>query len=251
MALAAVCGVPMSQIVNVYCDESCHLENDKQKVMVLGAVWCPSSRAREIAVNLRSIKSQHGLAKDFEVKWTKISPAKVDFYWEVIEYFLGEADIHFRALVVPDKSILRHDQYDQDHDTWYYKMYFDMLKIILDRDKKHRIYVDIKDTHSNEKLAKLKEVLRNNSYDYDRQIIDRVQAVRSDEVEQVQLTDLLIGLVGYANRELKTSTAKVSLVERLRRRIRYQLTSTTLLSEKKFNLLIWQPRRFCGCGDDF
>jgi len=31
----------MSQVFNVYCDESCHLENDKQKVMVLGAVWSP------------------------------------------------------------------------------------------------------------------------------------------------------------------------------------------------------------------
>lgn len=31
----------MSDIVNVYCDESCHLGNDHQKVMVLGAVWYP------------------------------------------------------------------------------------------------------------------------------------------------------------------------------------------------------------------
>jgi hypothetical protein len=31
----------MSQVLNVYCDESCHLENDHQTAMVLGAVWCP------------------------------------------------------------------------------------------------------------------------------------------------------------------------------------------------------------------
>ena len=31
----------MSQIFNIYCDESCHLENDREKAMVLGAVWCP------------------------------------------------------------------------------------------------------------------------------------------------------------------------------------------------------------------
>ena len=31
----------MSDTFNVYCDESCHLENDHQKAMVLGAVWCP------------------------------------------------------------------------------------------------------------------------------------------------------------------------------------------------------------------
>ena len=34
----------MSDIFNVYCDESCQLENDHQKVMALGAVWCPFQR---------------------------------------------------------------------------------------------------------------------------------------------------------------------------------------------------------------
>ncbi len=38
----------MPQIINIYCDESCHLENDNQKVMVLGAVWCPFEKKDEI-----------------------------------------------------------------------------------------------------------------------------------------------------------------------------------------------------------
>jgi hypothetical protein len=37
----------MSDTFNIYCDESCHLENDHQKVMVLGAVWCPFDKTRE------------------------------------------------------------------------------------------------------------------------------------------------------------------------------------------------------------
>lgn len=24
---------------NIYCDESCHLENDRQPIMVLGGMW--------------------------------------------------------------------------------------------------------------------------------------------------------------------------------------------------------------------
>jgi len=28
----------MSLIYNIYCDESCHLEHDRQPVMVLGAI---------------------------------------------------------------------------------------------------------------------------------------------------------------------------------------------------------------------
>jgi len=55
----------MSQIFNVYCDESCHLENDHQEVMVLGAVWCPLEKSREIMDRLREIKQKHGLTPEF------------------------------------------------------------------------------------------------------------------------------------------------------------------------------------------
>ena len=47
----------MSEIFNIYCDESCHLEHDRQKVMVLGAVWCPLEKTREIAIRLEATKS--------------------------------------------------------------------------------------------------------------------------------------------------------------------------------------------------
>jgi len=39
----------MGQTYNVYCDESCHLQNDGLSVMVLGAVWCPLEKAGPIA----------------------------------------------------------------------------------------------------------------------------------------------------------------------------------------------------------
>jgi len=29
----------MSGFYNIYCDESCHLENDHEPVMLVGAVW--------------------------------------------------------------------------------------------------------------------------------------------------------------------------------------------------------------------
>lgn len=56
----------MTTIYNVYCDESCHLEHDHQPVMVLGTVWCPLEKAREISVHVRKIKTQHGLSPKFE-----------------------------------------------------------------------------------------------------------------------------------------------------------------------------------------
>ena len=237
----------MSEIFNVYCDESCHLEHDHQKAMVLGAIWCPLDKRREIAVRLREIKQKHGLAPSFEVKWTKVSPAKVGLYLDLVDYFFDDDDLHFRALIVPDKSKLRHDAIPgQDHDTWYYKMYFDMLKVIFRPDARYRVYLDIKDTRGAEKTAKLHEVLCNNMYDFSRNVIERVQLVHSHEIEQLQLADLLIGAISYLNRSLQGNQAKEALVARIRQRSGYDLTKTTLYREDKVNLFRWRAAEVQG-----
>jgi hypothetical protein len=232
----------MSQIFNIYCDESCHLQHDQQKVMVLGAIWCPLEKTREIAIRVREKKRLHGLPPSFEIKWTKVSPAKTAFYQDVLDYFFDEEDLHFRALVVADKSRLRHEAFAQDHDTWYYKMMFTLLEPLLSPENRYRVYLDVKDTLGAVKVRKLHEVLGNNLYDFDRRIIERVQVVASHEVEQLQLTDLLAGAVCYANRGLNSNAAKVALVAQMRDRSRYSLTRTTLLREPKVNVFIWQPQ---------
>jgi len=230
----------MSIAYNVYCDESCHLENDKQPVMVLAAVWCPTAKAHEIAVRLREIKQKHRLSATFEMKWSKVSPAKLNFYLDVVDYFFDTNDLHFRGLIA-EKIGLRHADYDQDHDSWYYKMYFLTLQNIFKPQSAYRIYLDLKDTRAGIKLRKLEDVLCNNMYDFDRQVLQRVQAVHSHEVEQVQLADMLAGVVSYANRNLESSPAKKALVERVRERSGYTLLKTTLLREEKFNIFHWQP----------
>jgi len=73
------------QTYNIYCDESCHLENDRQKSMVLGCVWCPERKTFAIAEHLRELKVKHGLKRSFEIKWTKVTPSKKLFYEEFLE----------------------------------------------------------------------------------------------------------------------------------------------------------------------
>jgi hypothetical protein len=40
---------------NVYCDESCHLEHDRQQAMVLGAVWCPLGKGCAESIRCRRL----------------------------------------------------------------------------------------------------------------------------------------------------------------------------------------------------
>lgn len=232
----------MAEVFNIYCDESCHLENDKQKVMVLGAVWCPLLKTRAIARHIRDIKMSHGLPASFELKWTKVSKGQKSLYLDIMQYFFDEDNLHFRALVVSDKSKLNHIAHKQDHESWYYKMYFDLLKVIFRPRARYRIYLDIKDTCSAKKIARLHQVLCNNVYDFDREVIEKVQTVRSHEVEQIQIADLLLGSVCYANRKLSGSQAKIKLIEKMKELSGYCLTKTTLLQESKVNIFCWKAR---------
>lgn len=230
----------MSRKFNIYCDESCHLENDNQKAMVLGAIWCPKDKSRDIAVRIREIKKRNSLSEKLEVKWTKVSSAKSQFYLDLVDYFFDDDDLHFRALLVPDKSLVNHDLIEnQSHDDWYYKMYFSMLKTILHPNDDYRIYLDIKDTRGGRRTEKLHDVLSNNMYDYSRKIVQNLQQVQSYEIEQLQLADLLIGAVAYENRGLKGNEGKEKLISKIKQRSGYTLKRSTLLREEKFNLFKW------------
>lgn len=233
-------------IYNVYCDESCHLENDGINDMVIGAIWCPQSEVRKINRRIRDIKARNNVSEKMEVKWTKVSPAKIDLYKDLINYFFDDDSLCFRAVIVRDKSKLNHAAYNQTHDTWYYKIYFDMLKVIFSPDQNYEVYIDIKDTNSHKRAQRLKEVCSNSMYDFSRRIIKCIQPIRSKEVEIMQLVDLLIGAIGYANREFpadfQKSSAKQEIIELIKNRSGYTLNKTTLLREEKMNLLAWDAR---------
>jgi hypothetical protein len=230
---------------NIYCDESCHLENDHLRVMSLGAIWCDKIAVKRISEQLRQLKTKHGLSRQFEIKWTKVSPAKLDFYRAVIELFFNTPELHFRGVVIPDKSLLKHDQYNQSHNSFYYKMLFILLKTIFSPRQQYAIYLDIKDTRSQKMVDGLHDCLCNSQYDFDRDNIRLIQQIRSHESELLQLADLLIGALSYLHRNLTTSVTKLALIEYIKKQSGYQLTHNTLYKEDKFNLLIWQAQDSC------
>ena len=226
-------------IYNIYCDESCHLEHDNAKVMAIGGVWCREDRKDAIFNDIRNIKRKHGLNPGLEIKWHKVSKGKIDFYLDIVNYFFNNDNMHFMVQVA-NKEEHNHEKYDITHDELYYKLYFDMLKTIFEPESAYNIYIDIKDTRSQEKVEGLHEALCNNHYDFDRKLIRKVQQVRSHEVELVALADLLIGAITYVNRGLNGNSAKERIVELIKEKTGYSLTSSTLYRETKFNVYIWK-----------
>lgn len=230
----------MGQLYNIYCDESCHIINNDSNTMAIGAIWCPDNKKAEIFEKLKELKEKHGLSRHFEIKWNKVSNHKVSFYLDVINYFFDNSDLYFRVVVIPDKNELTHSEYNQTHDDFYYKTYFNLLKTIFEPNSEYNIFLDIKDTQGGKKLENLHKILCNNSYDYNKKIVKKVQQVRSHEVELIALSDLLIGAITYLWRGLDSNKGKLELINLIKNRSRYSLTSSTLYKELKFNIFVWK-----------
>jgi hypothetical protein len=209
--------------------------------MVMGALWCPKDQRASIGRKLRIIKEKHGIPHNFEIKWTKVSPAKEAFYLELVDTFFSDDRLQFRAVVIP-KQKLNHADFEQSHDDFYYKMYFQLLNVIFESKNKYRIYLDIKDTRSETKVRRLHDYLSHAQYDFGKEMIERVQQVESREVAQLQLADLFIGAIGYLNRGLAYNQAKVAIIRRIQEHTGFCLKRSTILGERKFNLFFWHPR---------
>ena len=233
-------------LINLYCDESGHLENDGINVMVLGVLSCPGSRVSATARALRRIKDAHGMGHGapslFEVKWSKVSSGAVGFYREYLDYFFDSEELEFRALVVRNKAKLQHDRFQQSHDDWYYKMFYQALEPLIAPENTYNVYLDIKDTLSQRKVQHIRKVLSFGMYDFTQSVVRRVQHVRSDEVEHIQLVDLLIGAVSYRNRHLHGNRGKEQLVAHVRERSGLTLLNTTSRGRRKVNLFVWEPQ---------
>lgn len=235
----------MKPKINVYGDESCHLEHDGQTAMVLGAVTVEESELKRVVGEIRRLKRKHGLKANCELKWTKVSAGKVDFYREVINYFFTETSLTFRGLIIPDKRKLDHGRFAQTHDQWYYKMYFEALKVIFDRQHEYRVYLDIKDTLGGAKLPVMREILGQGSKSSS---VKRVQLVRSQETLLLQVTDILIGALSYQARGLTTSRAKQTLVKVIEGHLGFPLSLSSPRREKKFNCLVWEAKSDLGAA---
>lgn len=229
------------EIYNIYCDESCHLENDRQPIMGLAATWCPESERSRISQELLAIKRKHEAIG--ELKWTKVSKSKEAFYLELVNWFFKENSLHFRALIVLNKQKLNHSYFNKNsHDTFYYKMYFSLLNKLLSPDNQYNIYIDIKDTRSRLRTKKLKEILCNNVFDFTGGMISKIQNIRSEESYVIQLTDFFLGALTYKYRDLRRNETKRKIITLIESKVKYPLTGSTPLREEKFNLFLFSPQ---------
>jgi hypothetical protein len=213
---------------NIYCDESCHIEHDHKKFMLLGAVSSAYNEVKRHTERIKDLKDKHAFYA--EIKWSNVSKSQYHFYRELIDYFF-DTDLRFRSVII-DKTKIRNDKFGQDYNTFYYKMYYYLLNHNKNTQYAYNVYLDIKDDLSSQKVNELKRIL-NTQFG----VFRNVQNIRSHESLILQLTDLLMGALSYnLNDKDKKMMAKMQLIERIKHHTGQSLIETSPYKESKFNL---------------
>ena len=232
----------MSRYYNIYCDESNHMLAGAGTHMVLGGVMCPASEKEEIFQRIKAIKKENELGHA-EMKWSRVARGKIGAYRDLINFFFDKESLRFRSVVI-EKQQIDLQKFEFTYDDFYYRMYFRLLEWFIATGNHYSIYLDIKDTQGVEKVSELHKVLCNAQLDFDLESITRIQEVRSHEIALMQLVDILIGAVGYANKYPQggESGAKNEIVELIRKRSDCSLVRSTSLGSLKFNIFQWEGR---------
>lgn len=217
---------------NIYCDESCHIENDHKKYMFLGSISSAYNQVKLHTANIKSIKEKHHFFG--EIKWSNVSMSKVHFYLDLVDYFFA-TDLKFRAVGVC-KAQINNEAFNQSYDDFYYKMYYCLLNHNLNSMYHYNVYLDIKDTLSALKVARLKQIL-NAKYG----VFRNVQNIRSHESLLMQMADFLMGAISYFhNNEAKVNEAKMKIIRKIQQHTGDSLSKTNY--SDKVNLFFIELR---------
>lgn len=107
-----------------------------------------------------------------------------------------------------------------------------------------RVYLDLKDSHGSKKLRVVEDTLKQELNSGN--VVSHLQNIRSHESVFIQLTDILIGAIGYRARGLNGSGAKVAIVEQIERLSGYALNEGTEPGDNKFSIYDFQPKKRNG-----
>lgn len=216
-------------VVNYYCDESSHLQNDQMQYMIIGYISVPYNRIKKIKEEIKKLREKH--ENSLEIKWTKLNSWNYPFYSELVDLFFERTYINFRAIIV-DKRRYIADKSGNDYDRFYYLMYYQLIFHKLDVNNKYNIYLDIKDDLSSYRIEELKNILN-----IKMGTIQKIQHLRSHEVDLMQICDLFIGAISYKlNFPDNNNISKRRLIGKMEQLSKCDLGSQTNKHERKFNL---------------
>lgn len=222
--------------VDIYCDESRleFLESKDDGFMVIGSLWLVREERESLKNQIKELKNEHDFT--VEIKWTKISYTKLDFYKGLIDIFAKFEAFHFFKAIAVDTSKINFEYHQNNSDIGFYKFYYQMLVHKMRTATHHHeyyVYVDDKTNKVHKPLPLLKTILNNAIYTGS---IALVEPRNSYENLFIQLVDVLLGLVSYGYNTVERKGAKGELYTYAESVFGISLNRHTLKGAEPFNI---------------
>ncbi len=223
---------------DVYCDESrpdlLASKKSPAKYLVIGGLWLPTAKREEFKKQIHSLRDKHKIGGEF--KWRKVSPSKLDFYMELFEWFISQAEeLRFRCIVVDAQKVNLVKFHESDQELGFYKFYYHMLRHWILDFNQYAVFCDFKSNRKSNRLDTLKKCLHFSNLSSS---ISTVQSVRSEESVLIQLVDVLVGACSAKFNQIGTpGGAKEKLIQNLELQLGKQL-GPTYRSEQKLNVFL-------------
>src|SRR3954467_12214642 len=109
---------------HVFCDESC----TSARYVVLGGVITPADTVAVLDSLIQAWRADSGMLG--ELKWTKVSKAKLSAYREFVDLFFDPAKndhLHFNAVVFDTSQVDYATYHKGDRELGVYKFYYTFL----------------------------------------------------------------------------------------------------------------------------
>jgi len=223
---------------SLFCDES---NIQSAHYMLIGGLWIPQQSETALRNSLSVVRKNFNMTAEF--KWTKVSQTKLPAYSAWLDCFLDNKDIGFRCIVI-DTNLLDYRTFHKgDHELGFYKFYYQLVSRNIQPENLYWLYTDERTNRKKNRLEVLKIVT--NRYwmkQSGTEPLRGVEPCRSHDEDLLQLTDVLLGALGYTWNESTKSPAKLSLIAHIRKRLGWpSLKQSTSPSATRFNVWQWRP----------
>jgi len=217
----------------VYCDESGleALSNKKaHSYFAIGSLWLPAANREELKSSIATIKEKHGV--NGELKWNKVSPAYLQLYLEIINFFFNAPYLRYRVIIIEAEKADTLTFHNGDVELSFYKFYYHLLHHWLFDNNRYNIFVDLKVNRNKGRLKELQKLLNEANRTSN---VTQVQGLPSEQSLGIQLADVLTGLVSAKFNHIISSSAKKDLLNEIERLLQTPIAPTPKW-EEKFNI---------------
>lgn len=239
-------------ILHVYADESC---TGGQKYLALGGIVLQQAFAPTVLDRLQTVRDQHNTHG--EVKWQKVSKAKLDFYKAYVDVFFDASqkdEMHFYALYVDTHTFNHHKYNGGEAEIGFNKLTYQLLLHKFGRryGQNHKLYVYLDDRTTKQDPESMRPMLNKeltNKWGIPGDPFRQLRFKDSKECALIQLNDLLVGTVGF-KRNLHDKVAgcaphKIELAKHIVSRALENEKPHRLNSEEATRFAVW-PFKYRG-----